>query len=513
MLSKSKIMAGLQCTTKLWLSLHQKHLGVISPQQRLVMQRGDEFGTIARDQYPGGILISALNSAGKVDVANALLQTEQLMKQFAAGEQRVPLYEATFKRDDTIVMVDILLPQDHDAWKIIEVKSGKAKDGDLFNERYVMDAAIQTYVANNSIKVHSTALGFPNPDFTYTTFGKYDDLLKVEDISILIDDKLNAIPSMIADLTKVAHAPEMPIPVISSKCKGCEFIQYCSKTEILPGESIRVPVWYLGSSPEVSLVQDLMKSERDLAKVPANRLSKKIHLEMREVAKSADRYIDTKLVSHLENQAWPRYFLDFEYLGKAVPLWLGTKTNDSIPFQFSLHKWTGPTNQQITHVEFISDSIHDPRKSFIAALLEALDDDGPIYTWHGNSVEGPITRKLSTFATPAEKLKLEKIAQSCQEHDLLKVFKHYFYVLGMHGWSIKEISKNLLSSNPYASMSTSNGVEAMTDYERFLLMENTIERDNLKKHLLAYCKVDTGVMIDIWKKVLELGSYENVSPS
>lgn len=509
MLSKSKIVAGLQCQTKLWLGTHAKHLAKVGAQQQLVMARGEEFGVIARDQFPGGRLIRVLDANGKVDVQGALRQTQDILDEFARGSPRVPLYEATFLRDDTIVMVDILLPSDNGAWKIIEVKSGKAKNGEQFNERYVMDAAIQTYVVSATICIESTFLGYPNAQFMYNKPGDYQGLLKVEDVSANIANYLAGMPQTIAQMKKVVLASEAPPSQIGAVCKGCEFIEHCSGATLAPDESIRVPVWYLGSSPDVAIVQEIMKGHRDLATVPPEKLAKPIHQQMRRIAQEGQHYIDQKLVDYLESQPWPRYFLDYEYLGKPVPLWLQTQVNEQVPFQFSLHKWNGPNDVAILHTEYIADSLNDPRQELIAKLLDAFDEDGPIYTWHGNSVEGPMTLKLAQLATAAQATKLESIAKRCKEHDLLKMFQQYFYTLGMHGWSIKEIARCLLPSNPYEGLSTANGVQAMMGYEDFLLMPPSPARDQLKLNLLAYCKVDTQVMIDIWQAVLSLGAHDH----
>jgi hypothetical protein len=272
-----------------------------------------------------------------------------------------------------------------------------------------------------------------------------------------------------------------------------------------------VPVWYLGHKPDVGIVQELMKSERDLAKVSPEKLSKPIHREMRKVAQSAQHYVDSRLIEYLKKQPWPRYFLDYEYLGKPVPLWLQTKVNEQVPFQFSLHKWTAPSDPIIKHTQYISESLSDPRQEFISHLIDAFDEEGPIFTWHGNSVEGPITHKLCEFATPEQCLVLERISKRCKEDDLLKLFQQYFYTLGMHGWSVKEVARCLLPDSPYKSLLTANGVQAMVGYEQFLLMAPSSERALLKNELLEYCKTDTQVMIDIWRAVLELGPCENTA--
>jgi len=182
-----------------------------------------------------------------------------------------------------------------------------------------------------------------------------------------------------------------------------------------------------------------------------------------------------------------------------------------VPFQFSLHKWSGPLEPIIKHTQYIAESLTDPRQEFIRQLIAAFDEDGPIYTWHGNSVEGPITHKLCEFATKEQCLSLERISRRCKKDDLLKLFQQYFYTLGMHGWSIKEVARCLLLDSPYKSLAVENGLQAMAGYEDFLFMTPSSERDLLKNQLLAYCKTDTQVMIDIWRAVLKLGPHENIA--
>ena len=55
-LSKSKIMAGLQCSKRLWLQTHRPDLAQDDNQQAYAA--GNELGAAARRLYPDGQLIS-----------------------------------------------------------------------------------------------------------------------------------------------------------------------------------------------------------------------------------------------------------------------------------------------------------------------------------------------------------------------------------------------------------------------------------------------------------------------
>ncbi len=50
--------------------------------------------------------------------------------------------------------------------------------------------------------------------------------------------------------------------VSSSKCSGCGFIQYCTKTKLEEGEQILVPSWNLSSHYEVCF-KGVRRARRD----------------------------------------------------------------------------------------------------------------------------------------------------------------------------------------------------------------------------------------------------------
>ena len=497
-LSKSKIQKYKTCSKKLWLSEHKRQLEIVSALQQSIMDQGTEFGVIARTFYPGGELIETHNTM------EAVKQTQAIFRRFNNGEAKFPIYEAGFVHNDVVVRVDILVPELHGSWKIVEIKSGSAKDEDGFKANLLFDVAIQKYVvSNNDIKVSAVELGCPNKSFIYAEAGDLNGVLESFEVTQQAALLANSVTSAIEDAKAIIMSTSEPVEAISSpKCSGCGFIQYCTKTKLEEGEQILVPSWNLSSSPVTQLVQTAMLHSRDLQFVPDEVLKKAIQLQMKRVARSEiPNYIDTRLVEHLSEQAWPRYFLDYEFFAPAVPVFLDTRPAERIPFQFSLHKWSGP-DIPITHKEFIADTKHDPRRQFIEALVAAFDEHGPIFTWNGIKTESPVTTELIPFADERSAEQLRWIAERCTEDDLYPWFTNYFYTPGMVGWGLKQVSGNYLESDPYQSLEVKNGMGAVEAYLDFLQMEDSPEKDNLKSWLLEYCKTDTLVMFNIWEKIV-----------
>jgi CRISPR/Cas system-associated exonuclease Cas4 (RecB family) len=509
-LSKSKIKIFQSCPRRLWLSKFKSELEVKNPQMDLIARRGTEFGEVVLSDFPNGKLVKTLNTD------EALELTADIFKGFASGASVLPVFEGAFLFDDVVVRVDIMNPvivNQELLWDLIEVKSGQievVKNGKLVRsskfEEYLSDAASQQYIVENSgVKLNSVKLGVPNKDFVYQERGNYSGLLKCYDITVeakKIQEKFSEIISAAKHIYTLSEAPE---EVIDSKCATCGFIEYCSDTKTKESDaSIRIPTWYLGGSPNVKRVQEAMSYSRDLADIDDELLPEKKFREMKLIAENKkDIYIDQLLFDHLSSQPWPRYFLDYEFLSTPLPIWLGSSPSTTIPYQYSIHKWSGPGDLQLTHFEFIAESDIDPRWELARSLIASIEDGPPIYTWSGKGVEGPITEKLIDFVeTDEQKERLQRISNSCVENDLLPWFRDYFYTLGMHGQSIKQICKYFLPSNPYDTLNTKNGVDAMDGYEKFLRAPSAVEKQLIKKDLLDYCGVDTEAMILIWRHIL-----------
>jgi len=59
-LSKSKFLSAFQCEKKLWLEIHEKEKATPPDEiQQAIFSQGHYVGELARDVYPGGVLIDS----------------------------------------------------------------------------------------------------------------------------------------------------------------------------------------------------------------------------------------------------------------------------------------------------------------------------------------------------------------------------------------------------------------------------------------------------------------------
>jgi hypothetical protein len=83
----------------------------------------------------------------------------------------------------------------------------------------------------------------------------------------------------------------------------------------------------------------------------------------------------------LEALAYPRYYLDFETIGPAVPVWAGTRPYANIPVQWSCH---------------IDLSGEPPMRKLAEKLIECLGDEGPVLMYT-TFEEGVIRNLIEMF--------------------------------------------------------------------------------------------------------------------
>jgi DNA-nicking Smr family endonuclease len=86
----------------------------------------------------------------------------------------------------------------------------------------------------------------------------------------------------------------------------------------------------------------------------------------------------------------PAYFLDFETIQFAVPIWKGTRPYQSHTFQFSVHRLA--RTGELDHEAFLDLSGNDPTKALAEALITACGERGPIFVY--SSFEAARIREL-----------------------------------------------------------------------------------------------------------------------
>ncbi|MBI1796621.1 MAG: hypothetical protein HYR74_06165, partial [Candidatus Eisenbacteria bacterium] len=136
-LSKSRFTQGLRCHRALWWRVHEPDAPELVPdaEREATFALGHRIGALAREQFPGGVLIDVPHTESEERVR----RTAEAM-----GAGAPAIFEAAFVADGTFVAVDVLERGD-DGWRLIEVKSALH-----VKEAYCDDVAVQFHVVRAS---------------------------------------------------------------------------------------------------------------------------------------------------------------------------------------------------------------------------------------------------------------------------------------------------------------------------------------------------------------------------
>lgn len=491
-LSKSKLLAYRQCRKRLWLEAHRPDLREDSAATQIGFQAGLEVGEVARRVYdPQGCGALIDPQVEGWDVAFARTQT--------LLNSRQPIFEAAFRTDGALALADVLLPEvgDSGSWRMVEVKSSTS-----VKNYHLDDIAIQAFIATAAgTPLKSVALAVINSDFVYPGGGDYRGLFREEDVSQAAFTRHSEVQRWIEEAQLIVVNPNAPAMATGHHCDepyACGFYAHCAAQE----PQAERPIQWL---PRRSATLNAYIEENNLLEMhdaPDNLLNE-LQSRVKQATLSGEAYFDRIGAAHAvaelsANRELPAYFLDFETIAFAVPVWAGTRPYQQIPFQFSVHHLsaTGDLAQEA----FLDLTGADPTLACAEKLLSTCGVRGPIFAYNAGFEKG----RISDLAERLPQLRLGLLKLNERIVDLLPVARAHFYHPSQHGsWSIKAVLPAMFPNDPTLSYASLDGVQngggAQEAYLEAIHPETTSERKaQLREQLLAYCKLDTFAMVKLW---------------
>ncbi|WP_449428490.1 DUF2779 domain-containing protein [Rhodanobacter umsongensis] len=476
-LSKSRIVAGLQCERRLWLSTYLRDAMETSPGSQAVLDAGNDVGELARELYSPGLLIGHVENTSK-----ALAETAESLQ---GKGKRQTLFEAAFQYQDVLVRADVLKPVPG-GYDLIEVKSATS-----VKDYHLVDCAIQAWVFQNAgITLRRVHLAHIDTTFVYAGDGDYNGLLVAEDITAEVADLIKQVPSWVRRLQKVLRGNEPSITTGEqcSKPFDCPFFEHCRSQE--PREP-KYPVTILKRSAALTSAL-LDEGYVDLRKVPAERLTNPIHQRIRKASVTGKPFLDPAAAEHLDGFGFPRYYLDFETINFAIPRWAGTRPYQQVPFQWSCQ--IEQRDGSIKEHAFLDLSGDDPTRDFAESLLRTLGKRGPILVYNQSFEAGRVKELADWFPDLADVL----LALNDRMVDLLPITREHYYHPAMLGsWSIKRVLPTIAPELDYDELDdVADGGQAQLAYLEAIHPETPTERRaTLDTALRRYCGRDTIAMV------------------
>jgi hypothetical protein len=473
-LSKSKLMSGLQCPKRLWLEIHHPEWMHFSARAEQSFEAGHEVGQVAQSLHLDGVLIGF-----EGDLSDALAETRHML----AHSGDLVLFEPAFQYREVLVRADVLVRQGN-VLQLIEVKSATAA-----KPHYLNDIAIQAWVIRESgHALDSTELWHIDNSFVYPGGADYKELFRRIDVTAEIDRLSARVPEWVADAQRVLSGPQPDIAV-GKQCQdpyACPFLDHCDQ------ETAEYPVSILPNGGK--LVGTLrLEGYLDLREVPQEKLNSETHLRVWRATQTGQAELDPQATQELVSLPYPRYYLDFETIQFAVPIWPGTRPYEQLPFQWSCH--VEDAHGQLEHREYL-DTVGDaPMRRFAETLIRAVGTEGPIlvYTSFERTILGKLIERYSDLSGPIEAV-LDRLV------DLYPLAKAFYYHPAMMGsWSIKAVLPTVAPELAYDMLGeVQDGGGAQDAYRVIIDPHASAERRaQLESDLLAYCRHDTLAMVEV----------------
>ena len=482
MLSKSKYLTGLQCLKLLWLQVHEpQRIPPIDITTQYRFDQGHLVGEMAKKYFPSGIDVPT------DDFMDNVRQAQQLML------QRRPLFEAGILVENLYSRIDILNPVDIDQWDIIEVKSTTS-----VKDVHIQDVSFQKHCCNlQGINIRNSYIMHINNNYIKDGEINPEEYFSLQDISTEVYEAIAGIQDRIDEIYDAISRPYCPEIIIGKQCSDPYDCKLGECWDFLPeGNVFNL---YRGGRKCFELFDDGILAIGDIPEDYKLTESQQIQ---RNCECNVQPYINKQeIIQFLSKLEYPLYYLDFETIGPAVPMFDGTRPYQAVPFQFSLHivkdEYSKPE-----HFSFLAEGKNDPRPDFLAELNNVLGDNGSIIVYNQSFEEGILKNLALSF--PEYTSWSNKVRERLV--DLLIPFRrfHYYHPLQKGSASIKSVLP-ALTGKSYYGMDIADGESASIAFQAVTYGDVPVEgRNKIRADLAKYCKLDTEGMIWIVDELKEL---------
>lgn len=493
-LSKTDYLLYRDCKRNAWIKIHKPDVYSEFPLSEFevsLMESGYDVELIARQLFPGGILIEEFGAEGKEVTKKHLLKKELV------------LFQPVFIMDGFQAKVDVLrFNPKTNGYSIYEIKSKNEID----QKTNPYDLAFQVNLLRKcGLKMESINLIHLNKEYLRLGNLNVNLLFKNNDLT----DEINGLCEEVAIDMDSALEYLSQGNLIDGSC-SCIYkgrSNHCTTFSIsnphIPKYSVH-DIVRIGSS-KAKLAELIDGNIFEINDVP-------LHIKLSPAqqnqisAHKLDRVLINKEVikSELKNLEFPLYFLDYETFPSAIPKFDGYSPYMQIPFQYSLHVLKSPTDE-LEHLEFIHTDSDDPTKHLIKSLQKHVGTNGSIIVWFKNfecSVHNKIAERL-----PEAQLFMESLNN--RVYDLMDIFskQHYVHKEFRGSTSIKNVLPVLIPELSYKDLVIQEGTTAFLRWNELITENlNKNEKEEIIKNLKIYCGQDSLAMYKIWKHLDEIAS-------
>ena len=474
-ISKSQYLKGVQCPKALWLYRHRPDLKPeITEVQQFMFDTGHEVGRLAQQYFSNGVEINA----AYFEIDKAIASTARVV-----GHGADTIFEASAcSSNGAYSRIDILKKVNRPmAWDLIEVKSSTG-----LKDYYIDDMALQRYAfSNGGYQVRKSFLMHLNNKYVRSGDLDLKKLFHLEDYTAPVNEQMEGVGAKVNDLIRMLNSANEPQVEIGDQCTkpfDCDYIPYCWQ---------HIPEYSVYNIFNGQKLHDLLAENiLDIADIPDNfDLTDRQSIAVSAYKKNKVHKVNSRIRVFLDQLQYPLYFLDYEAIWPALPLFDKSSPYQQIPFQYSLHIQPRKGGE-LQHIEFLHTDTDDPRPDFIKSLIENCGADGSVVVYnqpYESRINNELGRDFSEYRSDLAKINERMV-------DLLVPFRsRYLYHPEMRGSaSLKSVLPAFAPELSYSGLAIQDGEMATIYYTRCIRNQlPEVEKDKVFNDLREYCKLDT----------------------
>ena len=488
-LTKTDFVHYLHCSRSLWLLKHNPDAyprKAFSDFLKKILREGYEVEAYAQLLFPDGVMLPTTGVAA----------VEKTCAAFT--EKTKTLFQATVHTDDGLfARADILTRGAGDAYTLYEVKSSSSIKRDAKRD-HIKDACFQKIAFERSgIRIEKV--------FIIHTNGDYVREVEIDPHALLQKTDITEMVQAVYDETEVeinnalSFLKEETIEENECRCFRKTRSNHCDAFEYFNGPLPERSVWEIGNIREKKLCTMLERNIRKMEDVDETiALNDRQSRQVRSAKEHRPLIDEEKINALFDTLEFPLHFFDYEAASSAVPKLVGVKPWQHIPFQYSLHKLDA--DGTLEHYEYLHETFFDHEK-ILRKLCDAFEANGSVISWHA-SYEKTINKDMMHMY-PA----YQEILQSINDRmfDLEDIFKEAYMDAAFCGsTSIKKILPILCPNLSYEHLAVQDGGQAMEQWFTLVEEEDAQKRSAIASDLLAYCKLDTFAMLELYQAIKRL---------
>jgi hypothetical protein len=320
-----------------------------------------------------------------------------------------------------------------------------------------------------------------------------EKLLTIVDVTGLVNEKLAETKEHISSALRCLETePDKSIAGYCASKLGCLFIQHFHTG--LPEYTI----FDISNLKAEKIGRLLEKEVLNMLDVPDDFELTARQRRQVEIVRSGERHTAAdeirQMIGALE---YPIYFLDYETVNPAIPLYDGHRPFQVTTFQFSIHVIDGDGGE-LAHYEFLADGSAEPVTALLTAMREVIDEEGgTVMVWSGYE---STNNKNMGARSPEFAGYLDSVTR--RTFDLMGIFSKGLYIDPKFrgSYSIKNVLPVMRPEMSYEHLRIKEGTAAAAMWlslqDAQVLAE---ERDGIREGLLEYCAMDTMAMVEIFR--------------